>query len=68
MSFRPSSLLISGLSVFAAAPAEAADDVEILWDGLGVGRVYAPNLDGPFYGYGYAEMKSHGDLTLKLEC
>ena len=67
MSFRPSSLLISGQSVFAAAPAEAADDVEILWDGLGVDRVYAPNLDGLLYGYGYAQMKSHGDLILKLE-
>jgi acyl-homoserine-lactone acylase len=68
MNFRPSSLLISGLLVFAAAPAEAADDVEILWDEFGVGRVNAPNLEGLLFGYGYAQMKSHGDLILKLEC
>jgi acyl-homoserine lactone acylase PvdQ len=68
MNFGPSSLLISGLLVFAAAPATAADEVEILWDEFGVGHVHAPNLEVRFFDCGCAKMKRHGDLILKLWC
>ena len=40
--------------------------VEILWDKFGVGHVYAQNLEGLFFGYGYVQMQSHGNLILKL--
>ncbi len=46
----------------------AADSrgTEILWDKFGVAHVYAPNAEGLFFGYGYAQMQSHGNLILKL--
>jgi acyl-homoserine-lactone acylase len=40
--------------------------VEILWDQYGVAHVYAKNTEGLFFGYGYAQMQSHGNLILKL--
>lgn len=40
--------------------------VEILWDKYGIGHVYAQNLEGLFFGYGYVQMQSHGNLILKL--
>lgn len=40
--------------------------VEILWDRYGVGHIYAQDLEGLFFGYGYVQMRSHGNLVLKL--
>ncbi len=40
--------------------------VEILWDRYGVAHVYAKNVEGMFFGYGYAQMQSHANLVLKL--
>ena len=40
--------------------------VEILWDKFGVAHVYAKDAEGLFYGYGYAQLQSHGNLILKL--
>ncbi len=66
MKLRSLSLLLTGLFVGAADSAPAAEEVEILWDKFGVGHIYAQNLEGLFYGYGYAQLKSHGNLILKL--
>ncbi len=44
----------------------AGRNVEILWDKFGVAHVYAKNVEGMFYGYGYAQMQSHANLVLKL--
>jgi acyl-homoserine-lactone acylase len=55
-------LLLLPCSLLAAAQPHA----EILWDHYGVAHVYAKNLEGLFFGYGYASMQSHGDLILKL--
>ena len=54
-------ILCTGLPLFAAPRG-----VEILWDKFGVGHVYAQNLEGLFFGYGYIQMQSHGNLILKL--
>src|ERR1019366_6445479 len=54
-------LLCAGLSLSAAPRG-----VEILWDNFGVGHVYAQNHEGLFFGYGYIQMQSHGNLILKL--
>jgi acyl-homoserine-lactone acylase len=51
----------AGLSLSAAPRG-----VEILWDKFGVGHIYAQNLEGLFFGYGYVQMQSHGNLILKL--
>lgn len=39
---------------------------EVLWDRFGVPHVYAANEADLFYGFGWAQMKSHGELVLKL--
>ncbi len=46
-----------------AAPTHRA---EILWDRYGVPHVYARTVPGMFYGFGWAQVKSHGDVLLKL--
>lgn len=39
---------------------------EVLWDRYGVPHVYGATEADLFYGFGWAQMKSHGDLVLKL--
>ena len=51
---------------FAVSLSAAPRGVEILWDRYGVAHVYANDAEGLFFGYGYAQMQSHGDLILKL--
>lgn len=51
---------------FAALSLAVPRNVEILWDYYGVAHVYAKDAEGLFFGYGYAQMQSHGDLILKL--
>ncbi|MBY0505272.1 MAG: penicillin acylase family protein [Bryobacteraceae bacterium] len=58
--------LAIGLSLLSAAGAAADRGVEILWDRYGVAHVYAQDVRGMFYGYGYAQMQSHANLVLKL--
>ncbi|MDB5673079.1 MAG: 7-beta-(4-carbaxybutanamido)cephalosporanic acid acylase [Sphingomonas bacterium] len=39
---------------------------EILWDSFGVPHVYAKTEAGAFYGFGYAQAQSHGNLLLHM--
>lgn len=39
---------------------------EVLWDRYGVPHVYAGSAPDLFYGFGWAQVKSHGDLVLRL--
>ena len=39
---------------------------EILWDTWGVPHIYGKNEQDLFYGMGWAQMHSHGDLLMKL--
>jgi len=50
----------------AATPQRYAGGGEILWDTFGVPHVYAKTEAGAFWGFGYAQAQSHGDLLLKL--
>lgn len=52
--------------VLSARAKEAPAGLEIVWDTYGVAHVYAPTVEGLFFGYGYAQMQSHGNLVLKL--
>ncbi len=49
--------------VLAGSPQDATD---ILWDRWGVPHIFAPDLDGALYAFGWAQMQSHGDLLLRL--
>jgi acyl-homoserine-lactone acylase len=67
-------LLWLALLLSLSAPAASAqidepnfpDQPEILWDTWGVPHIYAPDYEGIFYGFGYAQARNHGDLILKL--
>jgi len=39
---------------------------EILWDRYGVAHVYAKSVPDLFYGFGWAQARSHGDLLAHL--
>lgn len=44
----------------------AAEQREILWDTWGVPHIYGSTAADVFFGFGWAQMESHGDLILKL--
>jgi acyl-homoserine-lactone acylase len=57
------------LSMPASAATKAVDASphgEILWDTFGVPHVFGKNEAGVFYGFGWAQVKSHGNLVLRL--
>ena len=39
---------------------------EVLWDRFGVAHVYARSIPDLFYGFGWAQARSHGNLLAKL--
>jgi acyl-homoserine-lactone acylase len=42
------------------------EQTEILWDSWGVPHIFAQETKDLFYAFGWAQMKSHGDLILSL--
>ncbi|MEL6830621.1 MAG: penicillin acylase family protein, partial [Pseudomonadota bacterium] len=48
------------------APVEVTASTEILWDRYGVPHIYGEDSESVFYGYGWAQAHSHGDLLLEL--
>jgi len=58
-------VLIFAALCLAPVCARAAGN-EILWDRYGVAHVYAKSTQDMFFGYGWAQTKSHGDALLKL--
>jgi acyl-homoserine-lactone acylase len=51
-----------------SAPAPEPEDVrvEVLWDSYGVPHIFAEDAGALFYAFGWAQMRSHGDLLLRL--
>lgn len=47
-------------------PAQIHDSTEILWDTWGVPHIVARKDSDAFYAFGWAQMRSHADLLLKL--
>ena len=41
-------------------------DSEILWDNWGIPHIFAENNNKMIYGFGWAQMKNHGNRILKL--
>jgi acyl-homoserine-lactone acylase len=52
--------------LLAAGATNASAKTEILWDKYGVPHIFADNLEGMFYGHGWAQMQNHADLLLRL--
>ena len=52
--------LLLSVEPFAAGP------TEILWDRYGVPHIYAASRESMFYAHGWAQMRNHADLLLRL--
>ncbi len=57
---------ISATPALAQAPRAPVYDGEILVDSYGVPHVYGKDEASMFYGFGYATVKNHGNLVMKL--
>ena len=51
---------------FSSARPLAAGSTEILWDRYGVPHIYAADRESMFYAHGWAQMRNHADLLLRL--
>ena len=56
----------AGLTGLSPSAAQSSPRGEILWDKFGVPHVFAKTEAGVFYGFGWAQAKSHGNLLLRL--
>jgi acyl-homoserine-lactone acylase len=73
MALRPATIWLTTLAAMAAIPASSAPSTgtqwgggEILWDSFGVPHIYAKTEEGGFYGFGYAQAQSHGNLLIHM--
>ena len=60
---------VGAVLVLAMAPpvtAQRAGRGQILWDSFGVPHIYAKDEAGAFYGFGWAQAHSHGNILLKM--
>src|SRR5919201_50394 len=49
-----------------SSPREGVAGTEILWDTYGVPHIFAPSRPGLAFAFGWAQMRNHGDLLLRL--
>lgn len=56
----------TAMTTSIAAPSAKWGGGEILWDSFGVPHIYAKTEEGGFYGFGYAQAQSHGNLLLRM--
>lgn len=62
-------LLLGGslaLLIGVSWPLAGTTATEILWDTYGVPHIYAEDIEHLFYGFGWTQAQSHGDLILRL--
>ncbi len=64
--FRASALLLATANYSSTAQAQATPHGEILWDTYGVPHIHSKTEAGVFYGFGYAQAQSHGNLLIHL--
>ena len=57
---------VADASDVAIETVEASPAVEIFWDTYGVPHIYGEDAASTFYGYGWAQTHSHGDLLIRL--
>ena len=63
--------LILSLAILSGACTPSGDTyssgtTEILWDSWGVPHIYAPDAEGAFHAFGWAQARNHGDRILRL--
>ena len=50
----------------ATESAQQASGTEIIWDKFGVPHIYGDDAASVFYGFGWSQAKSQGDVVLRL--
>jgi acyl-homoserine-lactone acylase len=61
----PSSVPVRSCTRLRPSP-EPTDHAQILWDTWGVPHIFGNDTEGLFYAFGWAQMRSHGNLILRL--
>lgn len=54
------------LGLVACSSQQPAPKAEILWDRYGVPHIFAPDETQLYHAFGWAQMRAHGDLILRL--
>ena len=62
----PALILVTSSAANAAPAYHPAHGSEILWDRYGVAHVYAKTVPDLFYGFGWAQARSHGNIVARL--
>lgn len=64
----PGALVMFGSCATISAPSLSSPPagMEILWDTYGVPHIYAKDRNGLAYAFGWAQMRNHSDLLLRL--
>ena len=62
----PLACLLAACAARSLATGGGASSPEILWDTYGVPHIYAGDRNGLAYAFGWAQMRNHGDLVLRL--
>jgi acyl-homoserine-lactone acylase len=52
--------------LFSVQPQRAAERTEILWDRYGIPHIFAADRESMFYAHGWAQMRNHANLLLRL--
>ncbi len=61
------SLCFAALTGFQVSSyGQSSGQTEILWDNYGVAHIFGADEPSTFYGFGWAQAQSHGDLLLRL--
>lgn len=50
----------------ACSSSQPQAQTEILWDRYGVPHIFAPDAEALYHAFGWAQMRAHGDLVLRL--
>ena len=62
----PALILAASSVASAASTYHPAKGSEVLWDRYGVAHVYAKTVPDLFYGFGWAQARSHGNIVARL--
>jgi acyl-homoserine-lactone acylase len=62
----PALILVSSSLAVAAPAYHPTHGSEVLWDRYGVAHVYAKSVPDLFYGFGWAQARSHGNVVARL--
>jgi len=61
-----SRIILIAVLLYSGCITVVKKDTEILWDSYGVPHIFAGDYNQLFYAFGWAQMRNHGNLMLRL--